>query len=180
MLETITPSPYERPVTAPYEVYPGAKWLTIDYPMQLQIKSEQVREALHTLTPHLGGTTWHDIIASVELYGYRNKLEFSFGKYISAQQGIHDEFRFGFHEQGCFDRILDFGYCALASELVNKIVKKAEAFARSSDLPTYDPKRQEGFYRHLVVREGKQTGEMMLIWSINHKHTDKDTLREWK
>ena len=114
MLETIVPSPYERPVPAPYEVYPGAKWITIDY------------EAFHILKDEVIGAVWHPIVASHDLYGYRNKVEFSFGKYISEREGVHDEFRFGFHEQGSYDRILNFNYCALASERVNEIVKLAE------------------------------------------------------
>lgn len=126
MLETIVPSPYERPVPAPYEVYPGAKWITIDYDKQLEIKADQIKEAFHTLKDEVIGAVWYPIVASHDLYGYRNKVEFSFGKYISEREGIHDEFRFGFHEQGSYDRILNFNYCALASERVNEIVKLAE------------------------------------------------------
>jgi tRNA/tmRNA/rRNA uracil-C5-methylase (TrmA/RlmC/RlmD family) len=37
---------------------------------------------------------FHDIVPSPEIYGYRNKVEFSWGKYISEKEGIHDTFRF--------------------------------------------------------------------------------------
>jgi tRNA/tmRNA/rRNA uracil-C5-methylase (TrmA/RlmC/RlmD family) len=39
--------------------------------------------------------------------------------------------------------------------------------SRSSALPTYDPKKAEGFWRHLVIRKGKNVGECMLIFSVN-------------
>lgn len=67
-------------------MYGGAKWLTIGYTDQLDIKSDQVREAFHYLQDFTRQTTWHPMIASPEIYGYRNKVEFSFGKYISARE----------------------------------------------------------------------------------------------
>lgn len=112
---------------------------------------------------------WHSIVASPEIYGYRNKLEFSFGKYISAKEGIHDEFRFGFHKQGEFDRIIDCNFCVLASDSVNEIFQEVNRLSRASGIPTYDPKTTKGVWRHLVVREAKTTGQKMLVYSLNTK-----------
>lgn len=80
---------------------------------------------------------------------------------------MHDEYRFGFHVQGQFDRIEDCWYCVLADELTNQVFRDIDTYARDSDLPTYDPKTGIGFWRHLVVRRAKKTGEMMLIFSVN-------------
>jgi tRNA/tmRNA/rRNA uracil-C5-methylase (TrmA/RlmC/RlmD family) len=83
---------------------------------------------------------FHTIIPSPEIYGYRNKVEFSWGKYISAREGVHDEFRFGFHAQGQFDRIENCTYCALADEETNEIFQMVDTLSRASGLSTYDPK----------------------------------------
>ncbi len=80
---------------------------------------------------------------------------------------MHDEYRFGFHVQGQFDRIEDCWYCVLADENTNAIYKDIDLLARKSDLPTYDPKTGIGFWRHLVIRRAKKTGETMLIFSVN-------------
>lgn len=115
---------------------------------------------------------FHPIVASPEIYGYRNKVEFSWGKYISDREGVHDEFRFGFHAQGQFDRIIDCSYCVLADDETNAIFREVDTFSRASDLPTYDPKTGVGFWRHFVVRKARATGEIMLIFSVNDAYPE--------
>jgi tRNA/tmRNA/rRNA uracil-C5-methylase (TrmA/RlmC/RlmD family) len=80
------------------------------------------------------------ILPSPKTEGYRNKLEFTWGKYISKAQGIHDEYRFGFHEPASYDRIENCTYCVLASESANTLFQKIDIWARNSEIPTYDPK----------------------------------------
>jgi len=80
---------------------------------------------------------------------------------------MHDEYRFGFHVQGQFDRIEDCRYCVLASDTINAIFRDIDGYARGSGIPTYDPKRADGFWRHLVIREAKKTSEIMVIFSVN-------------
>ena len=96
LLDILEHSPLEGELPAHYQVYGGCKWLPIKYEEQLRIKAEQVRECFAGLRLQglLADTVEHAIIASPEIYGYRNKLEFSFGKYISAKEGIEDHFRF--------------------------------------------------------------------------------------
>ncbi len=172
-LDVIQKSPIEVPLPEGFQMYGGAKWLTIRYADQLRIKSDQVREAFHYLRDFTWETEWHPIIPSPEIYGYRNKVEFSFGKYISAREWIHDDFRFGFHAQGQFDRIEDCTYCALADKEINEIFQEVNTLSRSSGFPTYDPKTGEGFWRHFVVRRGKKEGEIMLIFSVNGKYEER-------
>lgn len=75
---------------------------------------------------------FHPIVESPEIYGYRNKVEFSWGKYISEKEKIRDEFRFGFHAQGQFDRIIDCDFCVLADDEINAIFKEMNTFSRNS------------------------------------------------
>ena len=77
---------------------------------------------------------------------------------------------FGFHVQGSFDRIENCTYCVLADDEINGIFRDIDTLARESSFPTFDPKTQEGFWRHLVVRKGQKTGEVMLIFSVNAIH----------
>ncbi len=174
-LNVISKSPIEIELPEGFQLYGGAKWLTIGYEDQLKIKEEQVKEAFFHLSEYIQDVRWHPIVPSPELYGYRNKVEFSWGKYISAKEGIHDGFRFGFHAQGQFDRIIDCSYCALADAEINAIFLDVDTFSRASGLPTYDPKTQVWFYRHFVVRKAKKTGEIMLIFSVNGIWKDTQT-----
>ncbi|HBB27272.1 TPA: 23S rRNA (uracil(1939)-C(5))-methyltransferase RlmD [Candidatus Gracilibacteria bacterium] len=127
-------------------------------------KEGRDRHASLAMTP-----IFHSIVPSPEIYGYRNKVEFSWGKYISEKEGIHDDFRFGFHAQGQFDRIIDCDFCVLADDEINAIFREMNTYSRASGLPTYDPKINVGFWRHFVVRKAHFTGEIMLILSVNHE-----------
>lgn len=186
ILRTVKRSPLEQDVPAQWQVYGGCKWLPIPYHNQLEIKNEQIHEAFYPILKKLSeqdlsssatDTDWvtrndwkpefHPIIASPQSEHYRNKVEFSWGTYISEREWIHDEYRFGFHVQGQFDRIEDCRYCVLATDIVNAIFRDIDSFARESWIPTYDPKRADGFWRHLVVREGKKTWEIMVVFSVN-------------
>ncbi|MDQ1344375.1 MAG: TrmA [Patescibacteria group bacterium] len=163
----VAKSPFEGDLPAHYQVYGGCKWLPIRYDKQLEIKDDQVKDALRILRDKLENTVFHPIVASPEIYGYRNKVEFSWGKYISDREGVRDEFRFGFHKQGEFDRIVDCDYCVLADDRINEIFAAVRDYSRDSGIPTYDPKTQIGFWRHFVVRKSKSTGATMLVFSAN-------------
>lgn len=171
IVETIKKSPLEREIPEKWQMYGGAKWLNIPYEKQLEIKERQIVEAFHGLKNFTENTTFHTIVPSVESEHYRNKVEFSWGKYISARENIHDDYRFGFHLPGAFDRIENCRYCVLADDEVNEIFKEIDKIARESDFPTYDPKTQIGFWRHLVIRKAKYTGEIMIIFSVNSEAT---------
>ncbi|MDD2891430.1 MAG: 23S rRNA (uracil(1939)-C(5))-methyltransferase RlmD [Candidatus Gracilibacteria bacterium] len=174
IVDTVKKSPLEQELPAHYQVYGGCKWLPIAYKEQLKIKEEQVREAFHYVEKYWQESpektpVFHPIVASPEIYGYRNKVEFSWGKYISEKEGVYDTFRFGFHAQAQFDRIIDCDFCVLADDEINAIFKEMNEYSRKSGLPTYDPKTNIGFWRHFVVRKAHFTNEIMLILSINHE-----------
>lgn len=179
LLETVKKSPLEQELPVHFQVYGWCKWLPISYDNQLRIKEEQVKEAFNHLKEFVVNTTFHPIVASPEIYWYRNKVEFSWGKYISEREWIHDEYRFWFHKQWFFDRIIDCSFCVLADDEINAIFKKVDEFARNSGLPTYDPKRQEWFWRHFVVRKTQFTQQIMLIFSINSNYPHYTRKEEW-
>lgn len=160
-------SPLEKDIPDSWQLYGGCKWLPIAYEDQLSIKEAQIAEAFHPLKDHTINTNFHAIIPSVESEHYRNKVEFSWGKYISAKEWIYDEYRFWFHLPGQFDRIEDCRYCVLADDEINSVFKEIDRIARASGLLTYDPKTQVGFWRHLVLRKSRHTGEIMIIFSLN-------------
>ena len=84
-LEVLEPSP-ER--IAPLADHPGAPWQVLPYERQLEVKHEQVRDAL-TRIGRLEGFQLDDIVPAVEQWRYRNKLEYSFG----TADGRHADLR---------------------------------------------------------------------------------------
>lgn len=93
---------------------------------------------------------------------------------------MDDKYRFGFHESGQFDRIVNCTYCVLGDDAVNDIFRAFDAFARENRLPTYDVKTNVGFWRHLVIRRSKKTGETMVIVSVNTLYLGESQREEFK
>lgn len=147
----------------------GCKWQTIPYKMQLEIKSKQIEESLFHLKKYQEDIDFLWVRPSPLEYNYRNKIEFSFGKFLSKKYDIEEHFNLWFHKQWEFSKIVDCSNCDLVSKKLNKIFLKIKDFALSSGLPVYDQMRHEGFFRHLLMRETYFQNEIMIVLSYNPK-----------
>jgi 23S rRNA (uracil1939-C5)-methyltransferase len=166
VLEVLEPSP-ER--IAPIADHPGAPWQVIPYAKQLEIKHEQVDDALKRIG-HLTGYELEPIIPAVEEWRYRNKLEYSFGK--------DEEGRLicGFHAPGRWEEIVEVTDCKLASEMGNAVREEVVTWCRAQGLEPYDRRTNQGFLRNLVVREGRRTGEFQVRLVTSQGKLDEDAL----
>jgi 23S rRNA (uracil1939-C5)-methyltransferase len=138
---------------APKADHPGAPWQELAYARQLEVKQAQVEEALRRIG-RLDGFELEPIVPAVELWRYRNKLEYSFGA------GADGELVCGFHAPGRWDQIVAIDDCLLASEDANAVRQRIVRWCRGEGLPPYDRRSGEGFLRNLVVREGRRTGQL--------------------
>ena len=152
----------------------GCKWVNIKYEKQLEIKEEQVKEALHNLSKHDEKLEekYETIEPSPTINWYRNKVEFSFGKYISAKYEMEEHFNVWFHKQWEFSKIQDFDWCVLIDEIQNEIYKKIKDFSKTLGLPVYDQFDQKGFFRHILIRRTHFADEIMLLLSFNPDYFD--------
>ncbi|MFQ5772855.1 MAG: 23S rRNA (uracil(1939)-C(5))-methyltransferase RlmD, partial [bacterium] len=71
-------------------------------------------------------------------------------------------FALGLHARGRFDKILDIDACYLQSPRSVEILNCVRQFVLQSKIPPYSTRHHAGFWRHLVIREGKNTGETMI------------------
>ena len=134
------------------EPCPGAPWQALPYEAQLAEKARQTEDALRRLG-HLDGFELEPIVPAVELWRYRNKLEYSFGPPADAPA-------LGFHRRGRWDEVVDVDDCLLAPEANNEARNELRAWARASGIPPLDRRSGEGVLRNLVVREGRRTGQL--------------------
>jgi len=58
--------------------------------------------------------------------------------------------------------VVEIKDCVLLSPESNKILAFFSRFAKEFNLPVYDPRTHQGLFRHLIIREGKNTGERMV------------------
>jgi tRNA/tmRNA/rRNA uracil-C5-methylase (TrmA/RlmC/RlmD family) len=70
----------------------GCGWVNIPYEEQLKIKAGQVEESLFHVRKFQTDFELKPIVASPLVDNYRNKIEFSFGKFISEKFGKNDHF----------------------------------------------------------------------------------------
>lgn len=150
------------------------KWVNIPYEEQLKIKQEQVKEAFKHIEKYQNDINFLNIEWSPVIDWYRNKVEFSFGKYISHKDDIWEHFNLWFHKQWEFSKIQDFDWAPLIDEIQNEIYRDIKKFSKTLWLPVYDQMRQEGFFRHLLIRRTYFWDEMMIILSFNPEYFEKN------
>ena len=149
--------------------HPGAPWQVLRYERQLEIKEEQVDDALRRIG-RLDGFTLEPIVAAQQQWRYRNKLEYSFGT------GEDGTLLCGFHAPGSWERIQHIDDCLLASEPANQARREVLEFARAQGLTAFDRRTREGFLRNLVVREGRRSGELLVRLVTSRGELDGDAL----
>jgi 23S rRNA (uracil1939-C5)-methyltransferase len=166
--EILEPSP-DR--IEPLADHPGAPWQVLSYERQLEVKAEQVGDALRRIG-RLEGFEQDPIVPAVAHWRYRNKLEYSFGT------GADGSLVCGFHAAGRFDEIVPLDDCLLASERGNVARERVLAWCRAQGLSAWDRREQRGLLRNLVVREGRRTGELQVRLVTSPGSIDVDSLAD--
>ena len=158
LVELLEPSPQRvEPRCEYFGRCGGCKWQYLTYEDQLKFKKQQVAEAL----THIGkvhDVPVNDIIGMESPWYYRNKMEFTFG--TEEDEGII----LGQHYAGRWDKLIDLQNCYLQSEDCVEIFNLCRDFARKQNLTAFSTLTEEGqgLLRHVVVREGKHTGDIMV------------------
>ena len=146
----------------------GCKWQHMAYEHQLFYKQREVENNLM----RIGGVELpktSPILGSKEQYFYRNKMEFSFSdsrwlslEEINSNQEIEDRNALGFHMPGMWDKILDIKKCHLQEDPSNEIRLFTKDFSVKNGLSFFNPRKQEGLLRTLMIRTAS-TGEIMVL-----------------
>ncbi len=155
LLNLLEPSPDRVPAKCKhFETCGGCKWQFISYEDQLVVKEQHVRDALE----RIGGLDVEvlPIVPNDSPWNYRNKMELSFGP---GEDGV----MLGLYPPGYHYEVFDLEECFLQSELVAEIAKKVRDFANEYKVPHYKSDTHEGVLRNLIIRQGKNTGEVMVI-----------------
>ena len=146
----------------------GCKWQNMEYSKQLFYKEKEVKNNLEKI----GKIKVNELLpikGAKKKYFYRNKMEFSFSNNrwlsydeIQSQQQIKERNALGFHIPGMWDKILDINKCWLQEDPSNEIRNKIKEFATNNNIPFFDPKKQKGVLRTLMIRISN-IGQIMVI-----------------
>jgi 23S rRNA (uracil1939-C5)-methyltransferase len=150
-------------VEAPCVHYPscgGCRFQDLAYEAQLAAKHAWVEDSLRRIAG-IAEPPLEPIVAAEELFGYRNKMEYSFTPGPDGPE-------LGLHRAGRWDEVLGIERCWLTTDLGNRIRNTMRDWAREERLPAYDQAKAEGYLRHLIIREGRNTGQT-LVQLVTHE-----------
>jgi 23S rRNA (uracil1939-C5)-methyltransferase len=133
----------------------GCRWQDLDYAAQLAWKKRQIVESLRRIG-RFEDPEVEDPLPSPDVFFYRNKMEFSFGR------GPDGGLILGLHPAASYEQVFDLRECHLESTLSNELIAFLRERCREAALPPYDVRTHQGFLRYLAIREGKMTGEIMV------------------
>src|SRR5215831_5420173 len=122
------PSPHRTEAPCPYfGRCGGCRLQHVDYPAQLAFKSKQVADVLERLGD-LAGYELRPIIGAPEIFGYRNKMEFTVTRAPSLEGEPGAGIAVGLHEAARYDAVLDVERCLLQSDGMNAMLDEARRF----------------------------------------------------
>ncbi len=136
----------------------GCVWRHISYEEECRLKRQKVADAVE----RIGGikTEIKPIISSEKTLRYRNKaqLPVAVGKDGALQMGFY-----AFHSH----RIIDCADCLLQPEVFNSVMQITRDFLGKTDNDCYDERTGKGRLRHLYIRYGELTDELMVCYVVN-------------
>ncbi|MDP8214882.1 MAG: 23S rRNA (uracil(1939)-C(5))-methyltransferase RlmD [Candidatus Euphemobacter frigidus] len=147
----------------------GCRFQDLDYSLQLRKKEGQCRELLRDSKIKADLKT---IIPAPRLSYYRNKMEFTFSQ-------DREELVCGLYRRDSKRGVFQLRECRIFSEDAPLIMEAITEFARKSALLAYHPYRHRGFWRNLIIREGKFTDQIMVnLVTTSQEEIDEDSLAE--
>ena len=170
----IAPAPYEIPSPCPHAAScGGCSYQTVPYSLQLQWKSDMVLSLLDTVLDR-AEYTYLPILSSPLQYGYRNKMEFSFGdEYKDGPLSL------GLHKKGSTYDILNTDDCKLVHPDMTKILACVREFFLERNASFYKKLQHVGYLRHLLLRRGVTSGEILVhVVTTTQEEYDLEPLKE--
>ena len=144
----------------------GCTFRHIAYKEELRIKEEMVKNAF----VKIGGIQANisPIVGANETLFYRNKAQLPVGKapYNTAQIGFYTERSHS---------IVDTPNCLIGEEEFSSIVKTLRNWIDENNISAYHEESGKGLLRHIFLRIGKQTNEIMVCLVINGEDINKKT-----
>ena len=177
-LETANPCPH-------FKECGGCTYQTFPYEEQLKIKEKQI---VDMLKKSLGENAldveeaYEGILGSPEKKEYRNKMEFSFGdEYKDGPLAL------GMHKRGSTYDVVNTFECRIVDEDFRQILRTTFDYFTRLNLPYYHKMRHEGVLRHLCVRKGRKSGEILVFlvtssqWNLTYSEGEwNGILDNWK
>ena len=138
----------------------GCAYRNITYEHELERKREYVKNAFRKCG--IPDADVRDVLTAGDIRGYRNKAQYP----VKIENG---KMRAGFYAAKTHN-IVACHSCALQPEIFSEIVGFVCDFADKNGINAYDELTGKGLLRHIYLRRGDKTGEIMVCLVINGKN----------
>lgn len=157
LLEVLEHAPNEiRPECPHFGTCGGCLYLNLPGKDELSLKEEQIRRLLRAADP--AADSWFEgILESPVTKGYRNKMELTFGDEVKD-----GPMTLGMHKRGSFYDVTDADECRIVDADFRTIIRQTRDYWADLQVPFYHRMRQQGYLRHLLIRKGMKTGEILV------------------
>lgn len=136
-----------------YESCGGCQVMHMDYKAQLDWKQQKIEELF---PEEKAGNLIAPIIAMEEPWNYRHKIYASFS---NTKKG---EVLAGIYEENSH-KVVKTEKCLIQHTLANEIIKCVADTMRKGKIPAYNEDHQTGVLRHVYIRIGEKTGQVMVV-----------------
>ncbi len=170
LLQVLEPSPYRvQPLCKSYRKCGGCQVQALDYAQQLKYKEKKVWDSLSRIggfdlnqkkEHEEQGILFHPIIGMEEPFFYRNKAQFPIG---TDKDG---KIVTGFYAARSH-QIIPNRKCFLGVDINEKILDIVISFMEEYRIAAYDEVSGKGLVRHVLIRYGFTTKEIMVCLVIN-------------
>ncbi|MEG4283988.1 23S rRNA (uracil(1939)-C(5))-methyltransferase RlmD [Microcoleus sp. A006_D1] len=137
----------------------GCQWQHVDYEYQLTAKQNQIVQALERIGGFSDVQIDEILTGKIEGFpqflGYRNKATYPVA--ISATGQVQA----GYYQKSTH-KLVNLNQCPVQDPRLNPLLKEIKEDIHWRDWPVYDEKKHTGELRHLSLRIGRRTGEMLL------------------
>ena len=156
------PSPMEtrQAVCAHFGSCGGCLYQTLPYETQLSMKEEQIKRLFAGIVSP--DTVYDGIRRSPKEFGYRNKLDLSFG-----DEEIGGPLTLGMHKTGTRYTVLDTATCALGHPDLMKIQTCIREYCADASLPFYNKLTHIGYLRYVMLRRSESTGDILIVLAVS-------------
>lgn len=168
VLQIITPSQARQNSDCNrYQRCGGCNLRHMKYTETLSIKREIVQNLIDkTLQQNIVAK---DTIGMENPFFYRNKAQYPVG-YNKNGEIVTGVYATRSHE------IIELDTCAIQMPISQKIAKFIIQFMKDNQIPAYDEKTGKGAIRHIVIKVGIHTGEVMCVLVTNQRKIPKEEM----
>ena len=173
LIKVVENSPFRMEAKCPvYRACGGCQIQALEYKSQLKLKDDFINNALLRIggfdSEFVSGIK-EPIIGMEEPYRYRNKAQYPIGRDKEGKTIA------GFYAGRTHD-IIPNTDCVIGAKENKRILETILDFINKNGIPTYDEKTGKGLVRHVLIRKGFKTGELMVCLVINGDKLPKEDL----